>query len=454
MINFKQLTSSLALIVAFNSSYAIADNGITDSADLYDFIQGHGLSGGGTGGSGVEGEQPPISLEWEDIQSKPYTATRWPQWGEVTAKPSLFPTDWSMIDNKPEEIDIVIDVFGKSCPDGKWMKGINSSGNLVCAEVPVSDGDGGDGGDGEQGGEGNEPNESSGGPHGNDGSTYEASYAIGYGCNRNTVPYSAPEGGTLLGNFTSSGQYSLTVEEEAKDKVFTIILKGGGGGADDKWDESCGGNGGGIIFNYTPMVTGTFDIIVGGGGRYGPYAAFGGGAIGRSGGGGGASAIKFNDQILAIVGGGGGGGNDGHEGADGGAYNLGGAYNESVSFSGRGGINGIGGDGGGGKEQGYGGGSFGGDGQSGSYRGKGIVDFMISGGGSSEEGGGGGGGYGGGGGGGGKRARSSASGGGGGGYYNSSIPSTPMIIRGGRGANGKGNGESGSVIIFTDTMDW
>lgn len=39
---------------------------------------------------------------WEDVQNKPVTATRWPNFNEVTDKPTFYPTTWSEIDGKPE----------------------------------------------------------------------------------------------------------------------------------------------------------------------------------------------------------------------------------------------------------------------------------------------------------------------------------------------------------------
>lgn len=51
----------------------------TSSAAVFDFT----IPRGDTGSAG--------SVAWDDVTSKPATATRWPSWGEVTGKPSSFP---------------------------------------------------------------------------------------------------------------------------------------------------------------------------------------------------------------------------------------------------------------------------------------------------------------------------------------------------------------------------
>lgn len=61
-------------------------------------------------GSGVGDEirtpesynEVPTHPHWSNIRSKPATATRWPNFNEVTGKPSTYPTTWNEIAGKPE----------------------------------------------------------------------------------------------------------------------------------------------------------------------------------------------------------------------------------------------------------------------------------------------------------------------------------------------------------------
>lgn len=437
-------TETALSIVAGMMLYAgvASADAIVDSSDLFNLNNLSGLSGGHTGGGAPETISGPV--HWDDVTDKPQTATRWPTWNEIQGKPE-FEAMFLKVSESPVG----------DCPEGEWMKGIRSDGSIVCAAVPAGSG-GGDGGvsDPPADPDPEPPGVGDGGPYGSDGSTYFADYEIGWGGCSGGPDYATPQGGMMRASFTSYGTYSYEVTEAQKDQIFTIVLKGAGGGARD---DGCGGNGGGIVFNYSPGVTGTFDILVGQGGRAG--RAFGGGGYYA----GGASAIKFNDELLAIVGGGGSAGDGailGANGGDGGSANLAGANGQnSGSTGGYGGGSGIGGGGGGGGllgDPGSAGGSYGSNGSGNStMRGEAVPEFMVSGGGAgyrSNSHGSGGGGYGGGGGGGSVGVHDGA-GGGGGGFYNTAIPSTPLVIKGSRG-NSKGNGEDGVALIFTGTTGW
>lgn len=84
-------------------SSTILMSGLSFASEVKDSTQIGFGAGGGEDLGPINYEEVVTYPEWEDIQNKPYTATRWPQWGEVTGKPSLFPTDWSMVDNIPTE---------------------------------------------------------------------------------------------------------------------------------------------------------------------------------------------------------------------------------------------------------------------------------------------------------------------------------------------------------------
>ena len=282
--------------------------------------------------------------------------------------------------------------------------------------------------------------------------------------------------------FTTPGAAtSYTVTAATSGCTFTIEVKGAGGGnggfqnvsgyCSSFYDNARGGDGGGTQFDFAPSGTGTFEILVGGGGEgcsdttnAGQGGINGGGDPGQrspwqGGGGGGASAILFDDgtdEILAIAGGGGGGGHDFCDsnydsGGDGGSLNNSGSDGTDCD-SDPGGGGGGSDTGGAGDGNGGAGGSSGGNGSNATGTdpgsgGTGNATFNISGGGGGQgnnDGGGGGAGYGGGGGG------DWEGGGGGGGGFLETSPTSGTIsnssaIAGGVG--GPADGGDGSVTI-------
>lgn len=294
---------------------------------------------------------------------------------------------------------------------------------------------------------------------------------------------------TGTSNFTTPGTDSLIIADDKVGCTATITVKGGGGGEGDytgcpnNAGGSTGGDGGGTQFDFVPNATGTFEILVGGGGQgcgNGEAGGTGGGGDGAmggaswgGGGGGGASAILFDDgsdELLAIAGGGGGsgqnwcGGGGNANGGDGGSLNNAGTGVTSScgSTSPNPGNNNVGGaanptpnrpGGAGGSSGGNGNAGTGGNSGSG---GTGNATFSVSGGGgaggNAAPGGGGGGGYGGGAGGSDDTSVGSRNtgGAGGGGYLNlsptSGSVSNSSAVAGGAGSN-NGNGGDGEVTI-------